>query len=352
MPDARLLVIGAGVAGLSCAREYRRRGGSVTVIERARGVGGRCATRRVDGQPVDHGCPFLHARSREFSRVLDELDPAGKRSGWPVRVVEPRLACQPEAFVPGHRRLARVEGVNALPRHLAHGLDVRLEHTAVSLRPERGVVRAAIADREPLEAEHVVVALSLAQSLRLVAPVVGEWPGAGPQLERMRAVRTIPVLTLIAGWPLDSPDPGFDAWHPMETTMIAAIVHDSTKRPDARQRVLVVHARPAFSREHLDDDPAAWTADLLWELAELLGAWAERPAWVQAHRWTSGRVRNDDVLGRPAVFHPPSGGTIAVVGDAFAVTPGLEGAYMSGIAAGEMLAVLPDLEARGRRRRG
>ncbi len=49
------------------------------------------------------------------------------------------------------------------------------------------------------------------------------------------------------------------------------------------------------------------------------------------------------------MFHPPALGTIAVIGDAFAEAPGLEGAYMSGIATGEMLAVLPDLAARGRR---
>ena len=63
--------------------------------------------------------------------------------------------------------------------------------------------------------------------------------------------------------------------------------------------------------------------------------------------WASGRVRNADLLGQPVVFHPPGGGMVVVVGDAFATTPGLEGAYFSGIATGEMLAVLPDLVRHG-----
>lgn len=346
-----MLVIGAGVSGLSCAREYRRRGGRVLVLERARGVGGRCATRRLHGQAVDFGCPFLHARSREYSRVLDELDVGGRISGWPVEVREPRLACQPEAFVPGHRRIGRAEGVAALPQHLARGLDVRLEHAVASLVHEGGPLRARVSNGETFEAEQVVVALSIAQSLRLVEPLVSGWDGAAAVLERMRGVGVVPVLTLIAGWPVDSPEPGFDAWHPMETTMIGSIYHDSTKRADPLHRVLVVHARPSFSRERLDDDPDAWADDLLWELGELLGPWAARPAWRQAHRWTSGRVRNADLLGQPAVFHPPGGGMLVVVGDAFATTAGVEGAYFSGIATGEMLAVLPDLMANDRAKR-
>ncbi|MBI5711199.1 MAG: FAD-dependent oxidoreductase, partial [Candidatus Eisenbacteria bacterium] len=86
MERPQVLVVGAGVAGLACARELARRGVPAVVLERARGVGGRCATRRVNGQPVDFGLPFLPARSGEFAEALNELDAGGKIPGWPVRV--------------------------------------------------------------------------------------------------------------------------------------------------------------------------------------------------------------------------------------------------------------------------
>ncbi|HYD41115.1 MAG TPA: NAD(P)-binding protein, partial [Anaeromyxobacter sp.] len=47
-----VLVVGAGVAGLSCARVLATAGRSAPVLDRARGVGGRCATRRVDDHPM------------------------------------------------------------------------------------------------------------------------------------------------------------------------------------------------------------------------------------------------------------------------------------------------------------
>jgi predicted NAD/FAD-dependent oxidoreductase len=296
----------------------------------------------VDGQPVDHGCPFLHGRSPEFSRLLDELDPAENLPGWPVRVRESRLACQPEAFAPGLRRLARADGMTALPKHLAQGLDVRLEHELRAIECEPGFLRVRCENGSSFEAETLVSAMSIGQSLALLEPLVQRWPGAPGTRERMHGVEIVPVLTWIAGWPADSPDPGFDSWHPMETTMIGAIHHDSTKRRAPRHRVLVVHGRPAFSREYLDADPATWAAELQWELGELLGPWAARPAWAQAHRWEGGRVRNADLLGGPVEFAPPSGGTILVVGDAFAATPGVEGAHASGNAAGERLATQGD----------
>jgi len=66
-------VIGAGISGLTLARALRAAGRSAVVLERSRGVGGRCATRRIDGQPVDHGVAFLHGRDPRFLAELDAV---------------------------------------------------------------------------------------------------------------------------------------------------------------------------------------------------------------------------------------------------------------------------------------
>lgn len=341
MSETPVIIVGAGIAGLTCARELQRRGIASLVLERSRGVGGRCATRRVEGQPVDHGLPFLHVRSREFSDLIDELDLGPRLSGWPRVVREPRLACQPEAFTGGHRRWAYAGGMNILPRALARGLDVRLEHTVVALAEEHTRLVVTLSSGERLLAPHVVLAGSLPQSLRLLEPIVPRCHHGAERFAPLTRVTTQPVLTVLAGYALDTPDPGFDAWHPLETTMLQSVYHDSNKRESPRQRVLVIHSRPRFARERIEQPPEEWAAELLWEAGDLLGEWAMRPLWSQPHRWGSGRVRAGAQVGGVGVFETFSGPAALVVGDAMGHDAGAEGAFFSGLAAAEQIAYRP-----------
>jgi protoporphyrinogen/coproporphyrinogen III oxidase len=70
----RVAVVGAGLAGLSAARELRAAGAEVTVFEREAEVGGRVRTVDIDGVPVDVGAQFIAAFCGE---VLEAARTAG-----------------------------------------------------------------------------------------------------------------------------------------------------------------------------------------------------------------------------------------------------------------------------------
>jgi len=55
MADHRVVVIGAGMAGLVSALELARQGLDVTVIEAADAPGGKIRQIQVDGAPIDSG---------------------------------------------------------------------------------------------------------------------------------------------------------------------------------------------------------------------------------------------------------------------------------------------------------
>ena len=61
-----VLVVGAGMAGLSCARVLHEAGRQVTVVDKSRGLGGRMSTRRGDDWQADHGAQYFTARDADF----------------------------------------------------------------------------------------------------------------------------------------------------------------------------------------------------------------------------------------------------------------------------------------------
>ena len=83
-----VVVVGAGLAGLACARRLTRAGVTATVIEAAGSVGGRVRTDRVDGMLLDRGFQVHNTGYPEAVRVLDHgaLDLRRFSAGALVRV--------------------------------------------------------------------------------------------------------------------------------------------------------------------------------------------------------------------------------------------------------------------------
>ena len=70
-PDAPVVVVGAGLAGLSCAVALHDAGVPVTVLEASDGVGGRVRTDHVDGFLLDRGFQVALTAYPELHRQFD-----------------------------------------------------------------------------------------------------------------------------------------------------------------------------------------------------------------------------------------------------------------------------------------
>ena len=68
-PD--VLIVGAGLAGLCCARELQAKGVSFQILEASDGIGGRVRTDEVDGFLLDRGFQVLFTAYPEAKRCLD-----------------------------------------------------------------------------------------------------------------------------------------------------------------------------------------------------------------------------------------------------------------------------------------
>jgi renalase len=339
-PALPVLVVGAGVSGLSCARTLAAAGRSAPIMDRARGVGGRCATRRVDEHPMDFGVSFLHGRDPEFLSALDAVH-ATALPGWPRDVNGTGRPCQPDAFAPGERRVAFAEGVTAFPKHLASGLEVWLGTRAVALATRPGAVGVRLEDGTAVEARTVVLAMAAEQIQGLLATLPGE-----PEVEAARAVLALsasePCLAVMALYPETVAAPAWQLALPERSRVLQLASNESSKRriPGA---AVVYQAHPAWSREHAADP--GWPQALLEEAARLFGPWAAAPRRVESHRWEQARNGLAAELAAPMLLSLGGGGRLGLCGDRFGRGGGVEGAFLSG---GRLARRILEVEADGR----
>ena len=92
-----VVVVGAGMAGLGCARVLAERGLRVCVVEARERVGGRVRTEMVEDAVVELGAEFVHGRPAELLEVIREAGlTVSARGGSQVSFVGGTLTVEQE----------------------------------------------------------------------------------------------------------------------------------------------------------------------------------------------------------------------------------------------------------------
>src|SRR5690349_15397821 len=113
-----VVVVGAGIAGLACARELVDAGVPARVVERDAQVGGRLASEWRGGRWVDTGAAYLTADDPAFRGRLQSWRIDGLARPWTDTL---RGQAGPPAM-----RWAAPGGLRSLAEDLARGLEVTL----------------------------------------------------------------------------------------------------------------------------------------------------------------------------------------------------------------------------------
>ena len=121
-----IAVIGAGLAGLIAAERLRRAGRQVLVVDKARGPGGRLATRRGDDSVrMDHGCQYLVEDDRdELATLVQGPDREFMASWGPVH--SRRTSMGADHYPIGSMWHVGMPTMSAIPKSLAAELEIRL----------------------------------------------------------------------------------------------------------------------------------------------------------------------------------------------------------------------------------
>ncbi len=340
-------VIGAGISGLALAGALRDLGFAPVVLERSQAVGGRCATLRVDGRPVDHGVPFLHGRDPKFVAALEAVTGATPILGWPRVREGTGTPCRREAFLGGDYLVAFQEGVSRFPERLAQGIDVRLNcevrlirRIKAEAKPGRRTFELELTSGEMLHSRSVALTMPVPRAARLLETLTPPHEFVAQLPPLLEQVRTAPCATIIATYPSGTPRPVWDIAYPPDCEALHAVVNDSSKRAEPEPLTLVVHGRARFSRESLAQPVEEWSRALLADAARAVGRWVEHPASRQVHTWHHAMVQPITELAAPLALRLDQGEVLGICGDGFGPEGGLEGAYRSGIALATRMAEL------------
>lgn len=312
----QIAVIGAGLAGLACARTLLNLGISVTVYEKAEHPSGRMTTHETEFGGFDYGAQYFTTSSEEFIREVSAWRKAGVVDVWQGKLVNLQNG-KAQTVGRGGVRYVAVPGMSALGAYLAQDLEVRTGQLVTQILPwqETGKWILAVQSATVPVAAHagpfdaVVVAAPADQA----APLLAVTPSLH---EQAAALHLQPCWALELAFPL-ALDLGYDGAF-IEGSRLSFIAHDNSKPQHRAGERWVAHASHAWSSEHLHDSEERARDKLLKAFHEVTGSQVQP---VYAHAWCWRYAQAAQPLASDFLWD--EGAKVGACGDWFAT--GLEG---------------------------
>ena len=262
-PDLRtqlhIAIVGAGVAGLTCARELVDRGARVTVFERNAGPGGRLASLQSDAGSFDVGAQFFTVQTELFAKQVHRWVGVDLVRTWEANLAELSNG-QIAPVAAGAARFVGVPTMQSIASYLARDLDIVFE--AEVGRIARGSSEWYLFD--PRERQLGIVgfdALVLAIPSIEALPLVRTETDFAPRLETVRW-----DSCWAASLALSRPSGiEFDAAAITDDPILSWVARDSSKpmrqKGQGSAERWLLHARSRWSRNFIEmsvDDAARW----------------------------------------------------------------------------------------------
>lgn len=268
----KIIVIGAGISGCSCAYQLSRAGHDVTVVEKGRGVGGRMATRRMDGARIDHGAQFFTTRDPRLQAL---------NQGW---IKEKRVAPWYDQVpgrpdVPGDMRYRGLKGMTcpakSLTQNCAHALNFFVEKIQHN---KNWKIFERAGEERVLEADHLVVTIPSVQMRDLFFR--SEIDLGKETMSKLKAIRHTRCLAIlgILDRPSELTHPGA-VTHPYE---YVDWLSDNQIKGISETPAITLHTSAEFSDKYWDVPDYEWVDKLVAPAEDVLGAKISK--WV-SHRW-------------------------------------------------------------------
>jgi predicted NAD/FAD-dependent oxidoreductase len=319
----KVAIIGAGIAGLSCANHLAEKNIPATVFEKSKGVGGRTSTRRVEPNlSFDHGAQFFTVRNPFLQSFVNTWEDLEVVSEWKGRIVKlNNKEITGTEIIP---RYVGVPGMTAMAVELAKNLTIKRETKIIEINHSLNQwTLLDEAGRAYNGFDHLIVALPAPQTAELLANhAIGKIASSTPMA---------PCWAVLVGFEKKLDVPWDGAF--IHDSALSWVARNSSKPGrNATKDCWVLHANAEWSAKHLEDAPELVIDQLLESYAYASGENLPAQIYKTAHRW---RYSIGGSFINPRDLHDQSIG-LTICGDW--VNGGrFEGAFLSGITAVESI---------------
>ena len=334
-----IAVVGAGIAGITCARTLTQAGHRVTVFEKSDGAGGRMATRDTEFGAFDHGTQYFTVRDTRFEKALATA--SGLVRPWSantVRILDERGSVVAASLPAKEAHWVATPGMNALVRQWAQPLagagQLMLQSRVTLIETDKLHPQCWQLQTEGPGAQSrvhsgfdaVVLALPASQAHALLL----DSEKGQALLPELAGVSIAPCWTLMLAFP-QALQPTLShlgpQWNAARSThhRIAWLARESSKPGRGPIERWTVQASPEWSERHLEDDAERVKAKLLKAFTEVTGIRAE-PPHAEVHRWRD--AQTDTPLGKTHAWDATS--RIGACGD-WCLGHRVEDGFVSGL---------------------
>lgn len=278
-----IAIIGAGLAGLSCAHALLQAGHTAHVFDKARGPSGRMSTRRDEDElgpwQCDHGAQYFTACDPAFRAEVARWQQAGVAAVWDARL----FSFDGSTWTTPHTPLERFVGTPRmtspaawLVQHLGEPALAQWQTTVQRLDHSEGgwTITSAEHGLHSPRYSAVLLAVPAPQAVPLLAPV----SPAGAAIAASARMRGSWAVMLRYASPVALPWEGAF----INTGPLRWVARDSSKPGRTGPETWLLHASADWSEAHIEDSAESVTAALIAAF-EALGGPA--PLAATAHRW-------------------------------------------------------------------
>lgn len=334
MKNFDVAVIGAGIAGLTCAQELHKAGRDVVVLDKSRGLGGRLATRRLQGTHADHGVCYLKPKREAFRALLDGFVSEGILQPWTDTIHELH---GDQIQTPTKRAVCYASplGITAIAKSLASDLTILNNHRAIQLEHNEHWKIHCEDQPTAITAKTIVVAIPAPQAAMLMEslqPTLSFW-------SKVNEVPFAPCISAIAVYPQEYQSAvaalGINGIVCPNHADLGWIGIDSTKQNHPTQPVMVIQSSATFAEQHFEAADLQQVGQMLCDrAAQIIAPWLTTPEVLQVHRWRYAFALNP--LGQPYLADEQ----LFCTGD-WCLGDRVEHAFQSGLATAEAILARP-----------